>query len=268
VDQQLIPMSSTLSPASSSTPRAAAPYRPAASSADWRYRAPGRGRRLVWTAAAVAAGVHVVGLFAFNFRARQPVAVAAPEVIEVRLALPEMPPEPEEQVLETAETAAESAGAMPVPMLAEVPAVVSLDSFVQAADFRPQLNVDFKSMQLVSIPTQIGTGTGGSGSGLSNVFSLSDLDKIPEPIVQTPPQFPYEQKRQGIDRAEVIVAFVVEADGRVSNLMVEQSSHREFESAALAGVAKWKFRPGIKGGRKVATRMRVPLRFALEDAEV
>lgn len=262
-------MPSTLSPSSSPTPRAAAPYRSAATSADWRYRAPGRGRRLVAIAAAVAAGVHVVGLFAFNFRGqRAPVAPAAEEVIEVRLALPEMPPEPEEQVIDVAETVAESAGALPVPTLSEVPAVVSLDSFVQAADFRPQLNVDFKSMQLVNIPTQIGTGTGGSGNGLSNVFSLSDLDKIPEAIVQTPPQFPYDQKRQGIDRAEVIVAFVVEADGRISNLMIEQSSHREFEGAALAGVAKWKFRPGIKSGRKVATRMRVPLRFALADADV
>lgn len=259
-------MPSLISPSPvSSTPRASAPYQPA--SAGSRYRAPGQGRRLFWTAAAIAAGVHVVGLFAFNYRGKPAPVAEVEEVIEVRLALPALPPEPEE-VLEVAETVAEAAGAMPVPTLSEVPAVVSLDSFVQAADFRPQLNVDFKSMQLVNIPTQIGTGDGSGGNGLSNVFSLSDLDQIPQAIVQTPPQFPYDQKRQGVDRAEVIVGFVVEADGRVTNLMVEHSSHREFESAALAGVAKWKFRPGIKSGRKVATRMRVPLRFALEDAEV
>ena len=249
------------------TVRAAAPYVSGAV-ADWRYRAPGRGRRLFWSAAAIAAGVHVAGLFAFNFRAK-PAPVAAPEeVIEVRLALPEMPPEPEEQEMVDVAEVAESAGAMPVPALAEVPAVVSLDSFVQAADFRPQLNVDFKSMQLVNIPAQIGVGTGTGGTGLSNVFNLSDLDRIPEAIVQVPPQFPHDQKRLGISRAEVIVGFIVEADGRVTNVAVERSSHREFESAALAGIARWKFRPGMKNGRKVATRMRVPLRFALEDAEV
>lgn len=249
-----------------SSPRASAPYR--SPSADWRYRAPGRGRSIIWTAAAIAAGVHVVGLFAFNYRGQPAPVAEVEEVIEVRLTLPALPPVPEEEIVEVAETVAESAGGMPVPTLSEVPAVVSLDSFVQAADFRPQLNVDFKSMQLVNIPNQIGTGNGSGGNGLSNVFSLSDLDQIPQAIVQTPPQFPYDQKRQGVDRAEVVVAFVVEADGRVTNLYVERSSHREFENAALAGVAKWKFRPGIKAGRKVATRMRVPLRFALEDAEV
>lgn len=261
-------MPSTISPSprSSSTPRASAPY--GASSGDWRYRTPGRGRRIIWTAAAIAAGVHVVGLFAFNARAKPAPVAQVEEVIEIRLALPPLPPEPEEQVLDVAETVAESAGAMPVPTLAEVPSVVSLDSFVQAADFRPQLDVDFKSMQLVNIPTHIGAGDGTGGNGLSNVFSLSDLDQIPQAIVQTPPLFPYDQKRLGVSRAEVIVGFVVEADGRVTNLTVERSSHREFESAALAGVAKWKFRPGIKSGRKVATRMRIPLRFALEDAEV
>lgn len=225
---------------------------------------------MFWSAAGIAAGVHVVGLFAFNFRPKPAPFPPAEEIIEMRLALPEIPPEPEEEQPVEVTEVAEAAGAMPVPTLMDVPTTVALDSFVQVADFRPQLNIDFNAAQLVNIPVQFGAGNGsGTGAGgLVNVFNLSDLDRIPEAIVQPAPVFPFDQKSLGIERAEVIVVFVVEADGRVTNLQVEYSSHRGFERAALAGVAKWKFRPGMKNGRTVATRMRVPLRFALEDAEV
>lgn len=234
----------------------------------WRYQPGRRARRAFGLPAVAAIALHALVLFAYT-SAPAPAPVAAPEeLIEVRLALPAIPLEPEEQPVPELAEAAESAGPLPVPALEEIPRSVALDAFTQAADFRPQLNVEFKLAELVNIPLQFGPGNGTGGAGLGNVFNLADLDRAPEPLVQTPPLYPYDQRRLGISRAEVIVTFVVDPEGRVTNLRVESSSNPDFESSALAGVAKWKFRPGIKSGQKVATRMRVPLRFRLEDADV
>lgn len=253
--------------ASASVRASVASPRPAASGA-WRYQPARRSRRAFGFPVALALALHAVLLFAFTSRPA-PAPVAAPEeLIEVRLALPEIPLEPEEQPIAELVEASGSAGALPVPTLAEIPRAVALDAFTQVADFRPQLKVDFNAAELVNIPQQFGTGTGTGGNGLSHVFNLAELDRVPEPLVQTPPMYPYEQRRLGVSRAEVIVTFVVDPEGRVTNLRVEHSSDPGFEDSALAGVAKWKFRPGIKSGRKVATRMRVPLRFKLEDADV
>lgn len=225
-------------------------------------------RRRFWPAAVVSAGLHAALLWAFTPAPRPAPAAPAPELIEVRLALPSLPLEPEEQPVVELTEAAEASGPLPVPTLAEIPTTVALGAFTQVADFRPQIQVNFNAAELVNIPLHFGPGSGNGGAGLSHVFSLADLDRIPEPLVQTPPLYPHDQRRLGVARAEVIVTFVVDPEGRVTNLRVESSSNPEFESSALAGVAKWKFRPGIKSGQKVATRMRVPLRFQLEDADV
>ena len=42
-------------------------------------------------------------------------------------------------------------------------------------------------------------------------------------------------------------------------------SQREFESAAVQAVSKWKFKPGRKGGRAVNTHMQVPIVFTLNE---
>jgi periplasmic protein TonB len=64
---------------------------------------------------------------------------------------------------------------------------------------------------------------------------------------------------------EVVVRFVVDAQGAVRRARVVQSSRAEFEGPALRAVERWRFRPGRKAGRAVATWMEVPIAFALPD---
>jgi len=45
----------------------------------------------------------------------------------------------------------------------------------------------------------------------------------------------------------------------VLNPIVVESSYNGFEDAALSGVARWRFRAGMRGGRRVNTRMSVPI---------
>ena len=59
----------------------------------------------------------------------------------------------------------------------------------------------------------------------------------------------------------VTVIFVVDAGGKVENPRVEKSSHTAFESPAVSAVKKWKFEPGLKAGQRVASKMRVSIRF-------
>jgi protein TonB len=65
--------------------------------------------------------------------------------------------------------------------------------------------------------------------------------------------------------ATVRVEFIVSTEGRVVNPVVVHTTASGFEEAALTGVAKWRFRPGWKGGRKVNTRMAVPIVFTFTD---
>ncbi len=59
----------------------------------------------------------------------------------------------------------------------------------------------------------------------------------------------------------VVVLFIVDATGKVTNPRVEKSTHPEFERPALDAVKQWKFEPGVKGGQRVPCKMRVPIRF-------
>ena len=57
------------------------------------------------------------------------------------------------------------------------------------------------------------------------------------------------------------VEFVVTAEGRVVNVIAVDTTHHGFNDSAIKAVGKWKFKPGVKNGRKVNTRMAVPINF-------
>jgi len=80
--------------------------------------------------------------------------------------------------------------------------------------------------------------------------------------VQAPPDYPSELRRSGIS-GEVLVEFVIAADGTVRDAVVRKSTSSEFEAPAIAAVNQWRFRPGLKGGREVAVREQVPISFTL-----
>ena len=105
-----------------------------------------------------------------------------------------------------------------------------------------------------------GDGAGG-GDALAEIFSLADLDQKPHPLFQAPPAYPAEM-RQRKTQGQVTVLFVVDAMGRVQLPKIEASSHPAFEKPALDAIRQWRFEPGMRGGQKVQSRMRVPIRFA------
>jgi protein TonB len=230
----------------------------------WRYRIAG-GRRTgrLLLALSIAGALHALALLGFNHKA-PPVVAAPPDQPLIELSLVAdvakiEEPEPAE-ASEPGEAAPADAGY--VPMLADVPMTVDVSTaFVQQMDFNSlQPKTDLSSARVIAIPTSIRRGGAGSGQGLKEIFSLAQLDRIPEAIFQPPPMFPAALRKE-VDTARVEVEFIVTAAGEVTDVHVVSATFAGFESASVAGVSRWQFRPGMKAGKKVNTRMRVPLIF-------
>jgi protein TonB len=198
------------------------------------------------------------GIWASSFipeDAPPPPPPEAPPTIEL-MEMPELEIEPEE-VVESDEPA-EQIDFAP-PMQTDVPQLVTVDSFVQPIQPPPPENMK-PVTGVVSIPTARQTGL---GKGIE-VFDLRNLDQQPVPKFRAKPQYPFEMRRAGIN-GEVLVEFIVDANGDVRNAFAVRSTQRDFEQAAVQAVSKWTFRPGRKGGRAVNTRMQVPIVFTLGD---
>lgn len=106
-------------------------------------------------------------------------------------------------------------------------------------------------------------GTGKAGvldDKMESAFSLGEIDQKPRPIFQGQPLFPAEMRGKKVD-GSVTAIFVVGADGKVQNPKVAKSSHTAFEQPALDALKQWKFEPGLKGGERVACKMRVTITF-------
>jgi TonB family protein len=95
-----------------------------------------------------------------------------------------------------------------------------------------------------------------------DVIESVQADEKPRVVFQTAAQYPLEMRKKGIS-GEVVVGFIVNSEGAVEGAHVMTPTHPEFEKAAVDAVSKWKFTPGKKGGRAVAMKMAVPIRFSL-----
>jgi protein TonB len=145
------------------------------------------------------------------------------------------------------------------PMQTDVPQIVQLDSFVQQVQPPPPEGLK-PNVGIISIPQG---SRNGLGKGIE-IFDPSKLDQQIQARVTSPPQYPFEMKRAGIS-GEVLVEFVVDANGDVRNPFVVRSTQREFDAPAIQAISKWKFRPGKKGGRAVPSRAQQSIAFTLNE---
>ena len=138
-----------------------------------------------------------------------------------------------------------------------------------------EMKKETQQLSLDQINMALNAGDGGmSSSGVSvqvfdiadnfddMVFEIADLDQAPVPLVRIAPVYPPELKRNRV-QGTVNVVFIVDEHGNVKRPSIEKSSNREFNENALKAVRQWKFEPGEKDGRKVKTRVRLPLSFTL-----
>ncbi len=104
-------------------------------------------------------------------------------------------------------------------------------------------------------PFAIGAGNGCGGGGGTYV--------APSYLNNPPPAYPLEarlSRREGT----VLLIVTVNEEGRSAEVAVLRSSgDKAMDRAAVAAVTRWTFHPAMAGGRTVAARARVPVRFRL-----
>ncbi len=142
--------------------------------------------------------------------------------------------------------------------MADIVGVVQVDSFVQQIQPPPPPNIGAPNNALTIPPGR--PVSGNIGRSMDTIFDVKDLDQKPTERVRVQPVYPYEMKRNGIG-GRVKLGIVSNANGDVVDVYVISSSQREFEEPARIAVMKWKFRPGKKGGRNVASRMELDMDF-------
>ena len=231
----------------------------------WRYEGRRMSRVGMALALAISAGAHVTLLFGAHLLPKKVVVVKhLDEAPVIRLAIPELKDLEEPEKIASDEVVAEPDLAIPVPMQADLPALPQPNDFVQPLNFASLLEQpDLSQANLSVIPDHF-TRASRIAESIGKIFNLEDLDRHPEPVLQPSPTYPFAQRRDGLS-ATVILEFIVDVQGRILEPVVIDSTHSAFNDAAITGVSRWKFKAGMKGGKKVNVRMRVPIVFKVLD---
>ena len=87
-------------------------------------------------------------------------------------------------------------------------------------------------------------------------------DGMPKPVATVIPLYPVELRASGTT-GDVTVRFIVGTDGTVADCSVVQSDHPALSAAAVEAVKQWRFQPGVKNGKPVATQMQLTVPFRL-----
>ena len=80
------------------------------------------------------------------------------------------------------------------------------------------------------------------------------------------PRYPADARRAN-DEGTVVVFADVDAYGKVSDARIDKrSGSRSLDRAALAEVRTWTFRPAMKNGKTVASSVRVPVEYRIDES--
>lgn len=91
-----------------------------------------------------------------------------------------------------------------------------------------------------------------------------------EPVAisgESPFRFPVELWDQQVEGETVVMVHVTDTGAVDSVYVIGPSGHAGFDSAAVAGAYQLEFAPGRRGDRRIASWVRLPVRFRLPNAE-
>ncbi|MFO7643985.1 MAG: energy transducer TonB [Desulfosarcina sp.] len=101
-------------------------------------------------------------------------------------------------------------------------------------------------------------------AGLGGLFTAGDLDAPLTVISRIPPVYPLHAKHRGI-KGWVRVRFVVQEDGRVTDITIQESQPAGvFDASVVHSVAGWRFKPGTVAGTPVKAWAETTIHFELE----
>lgn len=115
--------------------------------------------------------------------------------------------------------------------------------------------------------TAIGTADTPVPSGNAKTPESSGGTVITRPVAinRNPPVYPPTARANNWE-GSVLLDVLILPDGTVSDLRVERSSgYGILDAAALAAVKEWRYRPALKDNLPVACRIKINIRFVLEE---
>lgn len=227
----------------------------------WRYRTERRSRITLAFSILFSLGLHAAVFLGFNDKVMPVKRAAVNDDPVIQMIMPDLKEDEIDPVESISEEEMPENPSIAVPMLADLPSLVPIDSFVQPLDFTPALPANIDSVNLAVVPVNIARNSG-AAERLGRIFNVAELDRQPQPIVQQSPVFPPDMKRE-YREAEVEVGFIITTKGEVLAPHVIKSANARFEDAAIRAILKWKFRPGFKSGRPVNTRTQITIKFRL-----
>ena len=229
----------------------------------WKYRTLHRSRWIMALSILFSIGLHAFALLGFNQRHAVAKRASVADDPVIQMTMPDLEEDKIDPVDALGEEQPPENPAIAVPMLADLPTLVPIDSFVQPLDFTPALLANLDAVRLSVIPTNVARNSG-SLERLGKIFDVSQLDRQPEAIVQPSPVFPPELMKV-YPESTVKLEFIITSRGEVVAPSVITSEHGRFADAAIRAVDKWKFRPGFKAGRPVNTRTQIAIHFRVTN---
>ncbi len=91
---------------------------------------------------------------------------------------------------------------------------------------------------------------------------IVNADVPPRAVFQARPTYPTEL-RANLVSGHSMIGFIVETDGSTSQVQIVNATEAAFGDSARECVTKWRFQPGLKGGRPVRVAMEVPIAFTV-----
>jgi protein TonB len=91
-------------------------------------------------------------------------------------------------------------------------------------------------------------------------FGTGDLDQKPSPMTRVAPKIPRALARQRLS-GQIDVEFVVDTQGRVQSPRVVRSFNTLLNEPVLSAIRQWRFKPGMRGGKAVPFKTKMPFKF-------
>ncbi len=108
----------------------------------------------------------------------------------------------------------------------------------------------------------VGYGLGFGGGMGGGVFQVGGGVTQPVVIFRVDPEYS-EEARKAKYSGVVLLSVIVDTEGRARDIRVLKSLGLGLDEKAMEAVAKWKFKPGMKGGTAVNVRARIEVNFRL-----
>ena len=98
----------------------------------------------------------------------------------------------------------------------------------------------------------------------ATAYNSKDVDNQPMILNHVFPIYPLAFNRAGI-AGNALLEFILEENGRVSEVQTRSASDIAFAEAAKAAVSNWVFTPAKKNGQVVKCRMQIPFKFDISQ---